>query len=665
MGIKEEVVGSITMGSGIAAMHYTGMAAMRAQAEIRYDLRIVVLSIVVAIVTSLAALILAFKTRDEKYTSRKKVMGAAVMGSTICLMHYTGMAAVCFSRSEKKIDISQAIGVSPLRVVVISFVILLVLSLATIAAFLDRLLAAKKLLVDISRESESRYLTLAEAIPQIIWTSDAHGNRTYVNRQWYDYSGFDLEQTSNGGWESALHAADLSSCQKNWAHSIQSGGIFEMEYRIRRASDGIYRWHLARALPVRDSSGNVVSWFGTCTDIDDQKLHQHRLQEQIKIRTAEVLAMNAHLKREMAEREHAQAELNKQNAAMVCSLTKQTARAILLARMSKLLQSCTNMEEVFSIVQGLAPKIFPDFRGALIVLNPSRNLLETAGSWSDCELPDSTTFEVSSCWGFRTGQRHLVEGGDTTAQCGHVVAADVSYLCIPMIAQAGAVGVLHLQRKRYAKEPDESELLLVSSLAEQVGISILHLKLQEALRQQSTRDVLTGLYNRRHLEESLERELRRATRGDKPVGVVMFDLDHFKAFNDTFGHEAGDSVLRELGSLLSRNVRAEDIHCRFGGEEFVLILPSATLEGAKSRADRLRTEVSQLAVMHLGKSLGAISISVGVAAFPIHGSSVKELMAAADRALYKAKKEGRDRVVVAEVTESAEVAKSASAGESS
>jgi diguanylate cyclase (GGDEF)-like protein len=173
------------------------------------------------------------------------------------------------------------------------------------------------------------------------------------------------------------------------------------------------------------------------------------------------------------------------------------------------------------------------------------------------------------------------------------------------------------------------------------------LKLQEALRQQSTRDGLTGLFNRRYLEESLEREIHSAARADQPVGVIMFDLDHFKRFNDDFGHEAGDCVLRELAAFLAKTVRAGDIPCRFGGEEFVLILPGATLEGAQTRAERLRTEVKKLSVVYQGKSLGTITISVGVSGAPFHGSSVKELIAAADGALYTAKKNGRDRVVLA------------------
>jgi diguanylate cyclase (GGDEF)-like protein len=332
-------------------------------------------------------------------------------------------------------------------------------------------------------------------------------------------------------------------------------------------------------------------------------------------------------------------------------LTKRSARAVLLARMGKLLQSSNCMTEAIGIVLGMAPKIFPDFRGALFLLNSSRSMLELAGSWAECELPEASAFEVNSCWALRMGQRHFVEAGDHTAPCPHASITKNSYLCVPVMTQGGTAGILHLQSMSSTREPFESELLMTSSFAEQVGLSIANIKLQEALRQQSTRDALTGLYNRRYLEESMEREIRRAARSDQPVGIIMFDLDHFKTFNDTFGHDAGDSVLREVGSFLQKSVRAEDVPCRFGGEEFLLILPGADLEGTHSRAERLRSQVKQLSVMHQGKPLGTITISVGVAAFPGHGSAIKDLIAAADGALYAAKRGGRDRVISAEIIE--------------
>jgi diguanylate cyclase (GGDEF)-like protein len=156
------------------------------------------------------------------------------------------------------------------------------------------------------------------------------------------------------------------------------------------------------------------------------------------------------------------------------------------------------------------------------------------------------------------------------------------------------------------------------------------------------------LYNRRYLTEMLDREIRRAVRAEQSLGILMLDLDHFKKFNDTYGHDAGDTVLREAASFLSKSIRIEDIVCRFGGEEFVVILPTADLNASHARAERICSKLRELTVLHQGQSLGTITVSVGVAALPQHGTSPKELLDAADAALYHAKTEGRDRVVVAD-----------------
>jgi diguanylate cyclase (GGDEF)-like protein len=175
----------------------------------------------------------------------------------------------------------------------------------------------------------------------------------------------------------------------------------------------------------------------------------------------------------------------------------------------------------------------------------------------------------------------------------------------------------------------------------------MNLRLQKTLRVQAVRDPLTRLFNRRYLEETFERELRRAERQRKSLGVIMLDLDHFKAFNDTFGHAAGDALLRVLSEFLVSRSRREDVACRYGGEEFVLIFPEASLETTTRRAEQLREEARSLQVQHHGHPLGNVTISVGVAAFPEHGSTTATLLRAADEALYRAKTEGRDRVEVA------------------
>jgi diguanylate cyclase (GGDEF)-like protein len=256
-------------------------------------------------------------------------------------------------------------------------------------------------------------------------------------------------------------------------------------------------------------------------------------------------------------------------------------------------------------------------------------------------------FEPSACWALRTGHPHLVVAGDTTAPCAHAEGVKNTYLCIPILAQGETLGILHFQSTDEAPQLEASELSFKTTFAGQVGLSIANIRLREALRTQSVRDALTGLYNRRYLEEVMDREIRRAGRAGQSLGVLMLDLDHFKRFNDTYGHDAGDAVLREAAAFLLKNVRAEDFVCRFGGEEFVVILPTADLEGARTRGERLQTKMRELSILHQGRSLGMVTFSVGVAAFPEHGMSPKELMAAADAAMYEAKRGGRDRVMVA------------------
>jgi len=169
---------------------------------------------------------------------------------------------------------------------------------------------------------------------------------------------------------------------------------------------------------------------------------------------------------------------------------------------------------------------------------------------------------------------------------------------------------------------------------------------REALREQAIRDALTGLFNRRYLEEALGRELRRAGHGDERLSVLMLDLDHFKNLNDLNGHPAGDAVLKQVGMTLERHTRREDIVCRYGGEEFVVILPGAPVSVASRRADDLRRAVRRARLESEGKDLGSLTVSIGIACFPEHGTTAEALLAASDRALYRAKHEGRDRVVV-------------------
>jgi diguanylate cyclase (GGDEF)-like protein len=214
-----------------------------------------------------------------------------------------------------------------------------------------------------------------------------------------------------------------------------------------------------------------------------------------------------------------------------------------------------------------------------------------------------------------------------------------------MLAQGELLGLLHMTISEQGRSL-EARQRFVMTVAEHIALAIANLKLRETLRNQSIRDALTGLFNRRYMEESLEREMRRAARGRHPVGIIMLDLDHFKRFNDTYGHEAGDDLLRRVGATLQRSIRAEDIACRYGGEEFTLIMPEASLLDAAHRAESIRESIKALHTDPRRQPFGSVTISGGVATFPDHGPTGDAVLRAADAALYQAKARGRDRIVM-------------------
>jgi diguanylate cyclase (GGDEF)-like protein/PAS domain S-box-containing protein len=648
MNLGQAILGSLVMGSGIAAMHYIGMAAMRCSATITYSWKIVGLSVALAIAVSLVALRLAFRMRDQNEVSVGKVMSAIAMGSAIALMHYTGMWAASFVPSGIEPDLTDTIGISTIGAFSISCTSFFVLGSAIASSMFDRLIGQQKDDLNLARDRELYFRRMAEELPEIIWTANPQGEDDYFSQKLLDYTGMRFEQLCGSRWTVIVHPDDLDPCAVKWKHALQTGEPYDVQYRLR-GRDGGYRWFLGRANPIRDDKGTIVKWFGTCTDIENQKLNEQVLEKQVLERTVELADTNARLQQEMSEKDAARRQLDQEHERMMADLEQRTERATLLASMGELLQSSISREEVADVALGFAPKIFPAARGAILLLNSSRALAEVTGSWADCKLP-AIEFETADCWALRTGHSHAVLAGDSTARCAHAAGLECSYLCVPILAQGETLGILHLQAKGEVSRVDPVELSLRTTFAAQVGLSIANIKLRDALRTQSIRDALTGLYNRRYLEEILEREIRRSARAQQPLGIIVIDLDHFKNFNDSFGHDAGDAVLRETGLLLGKGVRAEDFVCRYGGEEFVVILPTANLEAAQVRAETLRAKMRELTILHQGKSMGMITISAGVAAFPEHGTTPRGVMAAADAALYEAKRNGRDQVTVAAVS---------------
>ena len=355
--------------------------------------------------------------------------------------------------------------------------------------------------------------------------------------------------------------------------------------------------------------------------------------------------------RDVTERIKAEEEVrqaNEQLQIMVNESEWRTREATLITNMSEFLQSCLNFDEAYAIIAQSAQQLFAAVSGGLFMIDPASNFLEMVTSWGET-LAGEQVFAPNNCWAIRRGRIYLSGGSSQTEHCRHLPdKAGGCYFCLPLIAQEGAFGLLHLQAPC---EGDSSVIDHIKDIAltltDNISMALANLKLRETLRQQVIHDPLTGLFNRRYLEETLEREIHRSGRKRSTVGFIMMDLDHLKPFNDIYGHEAGDQLLRALGKFLKTQVRVEDIACRYGGDEFVLIMPEASLDITQQRAEEIRREVPHLQVVSQGRPLESSTISLGVAIFPDHGATVEDVLRAADDAMYKAKAAGCNRVVVA------------------
>jgi len=409
----------------------------------------------------------------------------------------------------------------------------------------------------------------------------------------------------------------------------------------------------------RDEIGNLAADFGSMAaelkDNQDKLVSYGReLESIISERTAELAHEKANLEISVADRT---AQLNAANDELrnqATELSKRNQEITLFSKMNDFLQTSTTEAEAYSIISETVTQLFPEDSGAVFVLNASRNMLEAAAVWGPLP-PANVIFPPNECWAHRRGQVHLAIGHERW--CPHVSDDGHMYICLPLLAQGETLGILHiLDGPAKNGKADEARMAekckLAKILADNIGLGIANLKLRESMRNLSIRDPLTGLFNRRYMEEALVQELHRAKRNDAQLAVIMIDIDHFKQFNDNFGHDGGDAILRELGAFFKKHVRGSDTACRYGGEEFILILSPSTAEGARQRAEKIREGAKLLSVSHANRDLGAITLSLGVAIFPDHAFEAAAIVKAADVALYQAKSGGRNRVVMSVQTAS-------------
>lgn len=313
-----------------------------------------------------------------------------------------------------------------------------------------------------------------------------------------------------------------------------------------------------------------------------------------------------------------------------------------LGSMAHRMQAARTDEELAEVVSRFLPQILPGVSGAVYAHNNSRNLLVRVAAWGE-PFDAADRFGPEECWGLRLGQSHSVAASATDVVCRHAEGRG-SYHCEPLLAGGEVIGLLYLDS---ALNPELQFRL--KAVAEDVSSALVNHQLQRNLREQTIRDPLTGLFNRRYLEESLKTEIARSLRSQAPLTVVMCDVDHFKRFNDEHGHDAGDHVLKAVAEEMQAHFRDGDVVCRFGGEEFTIIAPGATPEALSGRIERLRLAIATLRLRMGPKVLGPVSMSFGLASLADGMSSDgSSLLQVADEALYRAKREGRNRAVIAE-----------------
>jgi diguanylate cyclase (GGDEF)-like protein/PAS domain S-box-containing protein len=475
------------------------------------------------------------------------------------------------------------------------------------------------------RESQHLIQRITDTTPNLLYIYDLIEKcNIYANRSVAEMLGYSVEAIKLMGpnlFPTICHPEDLpliyEALQK--CATLQDNEFMEIDYRVRNAQ-GEWRWlHSRDTVFMRTADGKIKQTFGTSEDITDRKLAEETLKK-----------------------------VNQELQELVAELKQRNAEMLLLNGISDYLQSCLTVAEACATIATLSQPLFPESCGAIFMITNSRDILELVTSWGN-PLYSETIFHPKDCWALRRGRVHWIGSEEHDLFCNHIDHQNppVESLCIPMIAQGETIGLLYL----CASKPHRltaNRQQVARRVAEQLGLAIANITLREKLLHQSIRDPLTGLFNRRYLEEFIVKEIARAERNQYSVGIIMIDLDHFKDFNNTLGHDAGDLVLKEIGKLLNNMIRASDIACRYGGEEMTLILPEASLERAYQKAEEVRKAIEQLQLNYKGIMMKSITASLGVACYPDRGTTGCAVIQAADAALYRAKAAGRNQVIVAD-----------------
>jgi diguanylate cyclase (GGDEF)-like protein/PAS domain S-box-containing protein len=489
---------------------------------------------------------------------------------------------------------------------------------------LKELLEARKKIAEvaINDERRSEFLQnirkLIDSSPVPIIVSDKNQKILFLSSKFEELFGYDLQEIATLGdlWRMSYPdepgTDQIEHWQGNILKAIQNDGDIDTIETNIICKDGAKRCIEFKFIGIADRCMIF------CYDLTDSR------------RTEEELA-----------------QANERLKVWVCELEMQNNRMNLLRRMGEALHACRNIEDASPVIKQYGPQLFPKTSGSFYIFTDSKQKLHALVKWGGYSNPE-ILFTPDDCEAVRNGKPIEQNGTGCACSKGNWYRAG-KYLCVPMTAAGEVHGLLHLGFHDDNAEYERGVKEMALVVTEQIALSLANLTLQETLRAQAIRDSLTGLFNRRYMEESLDREFHHAERRQHPVSIIMADIDHFKLFNDSHGHDAGDILLKLLSAILQKSIRKEDIVCRFGGEEFILIMPDMPLDVAVQRADLLREAMQTSHFDYHGRELGCVTISLGVAAFPAHGKDAESVLRLADEALYRAKHNGRNRVEVAPI----------------
>lgn len=457
--------------------------------------------------------------------------------------------------------------------------------------------------------------------------------------------------------QTAPAAAFQAVLQAKTAHfnhlHVPDAEVFGVTHGVAAGTDAVD--HAGRdvnylVMPVRDNGqviGTIETWQDV-TAINNQWLGTIRWTFGLACGLLGLLGLAAMLRIRRAGTERLSA--NQAHAAAETEFLSQQLRlgreVRLLGDLNEWLQSSKSLDELFYMVTRFMSHLLPELSGSIYVYSNSRDVLDGSCSWNRGQ--HRPHIHPEDCWGLRRGRTYTHAESEVKFVCAHVHDADHDrdHICIPFLAHGETVGMMHLTAQdKVSPEAFMLHRRLAQMCAEQISLAIANVRMRDELHYQAIRDPLTGLFNRRHMMDTLRRRIE--TRKTAPFSIISIDVDHFKKFNDNHGHDAGDAVLRSVAEVLTAACSNNEIACRMGGEELMLLLPDLDQGAALARAELVRKAVADLTVRYGEATLPQITISIGVADYPGHGAQPQDVIRAADEALYAAKANGRNCVVSA------------------